>query len=163
MSTEDVPQIYTVDNEGVQYAINERRTGEVKIGYLANKAGTYKIAAERMDKAVVLYDDVTKTEFDFTNGDYSFESEAGTFENRFVLKVPAGAPTGLADIKSETGVSVMADDNGMYINNVGDAQVDIYSVGGVQLATKVQNGFVALPKATYIVKVNKLSTKVMVK
>ena len=57
----------------------------------------------------------------------------------------------------------MGDDNGIYINNVGDAQVDIYSVGGVQLATKVQNGFVALPKATYIVKVNKLSTKVMVK
>ena len=163
MSTEDVPQIYSVDNEGVQYAINERKTGEVKIAYLAKKAGTYKTAAERMDKAVVLYDDVTKTEFDFANGDYSFETEAGTFENRFVLKAPTGAATGLAEIKKQTGVNVMGNDNGIYISNVGDAQIDIYSMGGVLLATKVQNGFVALPKATYIVKVNKLSTKVMVK
>jgi len=163
MSTEDVPQIYTLDNEGAKYAINERPAGEVKIGYLVKTAGTYKIAAIRMDKNVTLYDDVTKTEFDFTNGDYTFESEAGTFDNRFTLKIPTGAATGLAEIKSQTGVNVMGNADGIQISNVGDAMVDIYSLGGVQLATGVRDGFVNLPKATYIVKVNNISTKVMVK
>ena len=163
MSTEDVPQIYTLDNEGAKYAINERPAGEVKVGYLVKTAGTYKIAAIRMDKNVTLYDDVTKTEFDFTNGDYSFESEAGTFDNRFTLKIPAGASTGLAEIKSQTGVNVMGNADGIQISNVGDAMVDIYSLAGVQLATGVRDGFVNLPKATYIVKVNNISTKVMVK
>lgn len=163
MSTEDVPQIYTLDNEGAKYAINERPAGEVKVGYLAKTAGTYKIAAIRMDKNVTLYDDVTKTEFDFTNGDYTFESEAGTFDNRFTLKIPTGASTGLAEIKSQTGVNVMGNADGIQISNVGDAMVDIYSLAGVQLATGVRDGFVKLPKATYIVKVNNISTKVMVK
>lgn len=163
MSTEDVPQIYTLDNEGAKYAINERPAGEVKVGYLAKTAGTYKIAAIRMDKNVTLYDDVTKTEFDFTNGDYTFESEAGTFDNRFTLKIPAGASTGLAEIKNQTGVNVMGNADGIQISNVGDAMVDIYSLAGVQLATGVRDGFVNLPKATYIVKVNNISTKVMVK
>lgn len=163
MSTEDVPQIYTLDNEGAKYAINERPAGEVKIGYLVKTTGTYKIAAARMDKNVTLYDDVTKTEFDFTNGDYTFESEAGTFDNRFTLKIPAGASTGLAEIKSQTGVNVMGNADGIQISNVGDAMVDIYSLAGVQLATGVRDGFVNLPKATYVVKVNNISTKVMVK
>lgn len=163
MSTEDVPQIYTLDNEGAKYAINERPAGEVKVGYLAKTAGTYKIAAIRMDKNVTLYDDVTKTEFDFTNGDYTFESEAGTFDNRFTLKIPTGAATGLAEIKNQTGVNVMGNADGIQISNVGDAMVDIYSLAGVQLATGVRDGFVNLPKATYIVKVNNISTKVMVK
>ncbi len=163
MSTEDVPQIYTLDNEGAKYAINERPAGEVKVGYLVKTAGTYKIAAARMDKSVTLYDDVTKTEFDFTNGDYTFESEAGTFDNRFTLKIPAGASTGLAEIKSQTGVNVMGNADGILISNVGDAMVDIYSLAGVQLATGVRDGFVSLPKATYIVKVNNISSKVMVK
>ncbi len=163
MSTEDVPQIYTLDNEGAKYAINERPAGEVKIGYLVKTAGTYKIAAARMDKNVTLYDDVTKTEFDFTNGDYTFESEAGTFDNRFTLKIPTGAATGLAEIKNQTGVNVMGNADGIQISNVGDAMVDIYSLAGVQLATGVRDGFVNLPKATYIVKVNNISTKVMVK
>lgn len=163
MSTEDVPQIYTLDNEGAKYAINERPAGEVKVGYLVKTAGTYKIAAIRMDKNVTLYDDVTKTEFDFTNGDYTFESEAGTFDNRFTLKIPTGAATGLAEIKSQTGVNVMGNADGIQISNVGDAMVDIYSLSGVQLATGVRDGFVSLPKATYIVKVNNISTKVMVK
>ncbi|SEA80202.1 Leucine rich repeat-containing protein [Xylanibacter ruminicola] len=163
ISTEDVPQIYTLDNEGAKYAINERPAGEVKVGYLVKTAGTYKIAAIRMDKNVTLYDDVTKTEFDFTNGDYTFESEAGTFDNRFTLKIPTGAATGLAEIKNQTGVNVMGNADGIQISNVGDAMVDIYSLAGVQLATGVRDGFVSLPRATYIVKVNNISTKVMVK
>jgi hypothetical protein len=163
ISSSDVPQIYSVDGEGNKYAINERPSGEVKIAYQVNKAGTYKIGAKRMDRFMTLYDCETKTEFDFSNGDYSFDSEAGTFENRFVLKAPAGSSTGLAEIKKETGVSAMGCADGIYVNNVGSAQVDIYSLSGVLLATHLSDGLVRLPKATYIIKVNNMSTKVLVK
>lgn len=163
ISTENVPQIYSVDNEGNKYAINERPSGEVKIAYQVNSAGTYKIGLTRMDRAVVLYDDEIKAEFDFSTGDYSFDTEAGTYENRFVLKIANGSATGLADIKKETGVSAMGCDEGIYVNNVGTSQVDIYSMSGVLLATHLCDGLVRLPKATYIIKVNNLSTKVLVK
>lgn len=163
VSTEDVPQIYSLDYKGNRYAINERPVGEVKIAYQAKKAGSYKIGVTRMDCDVVLYDNETKAVFDFSTGDYSFDTEAGTFENRFILKIANSSSTGLADIKKETGVSAMGCDEGIYINNVGTAQVDVYSMSGVLLATHVGDGLVRLPKSTYIIKVNNLSTKVLVK
>lgn len=188
MSTEDVPQIYSLDNES-KYAINERPIGDVKLGYVAKTAGTFKIGAKRMDTVVMLYDQVKNETYDLTTGDYAFETEAGTFENRFVIKASVGGgtetgsteagstetgsaegsgnsgdeATGIASVKQQTGVSVMSDAAGIYLSNVGDAEVSIYTISGTLLAKNVQDGFVPLPKATYIVKVNKLATKLMVK
>ena len=68
-----------------------------------------------------------------------------------------------ASVKQQTGVSVMSDAAGIYLSGVGDAEVSIYAMSGTLLAKNVQDGFVPLPKATYIVKVNKLATKLMVK
>ena len=174
MSTEDVPQIYSLDNES-KYAINERPAGNVKLGYVAKSAGTFKIGAKRMDTEVMLYDQVKDEIFDLTTGDYTFETEAGTFENRFILKGGVGGgtgtgadnpeeqATGIASVKQQTGVSVTSDAAGIYLNGVGDAEVYIYTISGTMLAKNVQDGFVPLPKATYIVKVNKLAAKLMVK
>ena len=182
LSTEDVPQIYSLDNDS-KYAINERPIGDVKLGYVAKSAGTFKIGAKRLDTVVMLYDQVKDEKFDLTTGDYVFETEAGTFENRFVVlsiiggdtetggitggneesSNPEDEATGVASVKQQTGVSVMSDDAGIYLSNVGDAEVSIYAMSGTLLAKNVQDGFVPLPKATYIVKVNKLATKLMVK
>ena len=49
---------------------------------------------------VVLKDAVTGTTFDLKNGEYTFESEAGTFNTRFLL-MPAGDETGIKDITSD--------------------------------------------------------------
>lgn len=163
MSTAGVPQIYSMDGQGIKYAINERPTGEVKIAYQVKEEGSYTISAKRMDVLVSLYDNETRTTFDLSNGDYTFESKAGTFESRFTMKLTAASSTSLATIKTETGVSVMGSDDGIYINNVGNAQVDIFSLSGVRLGSSVGDGFVRLPKATYVVKVNDMSTKVLVK
>ena len=182
LSTEDVPQIYSLDNES-KYAINERPIGDVKLGYVAKTAGTFKIGAKRLDTVVMLYDQVKDEKFDLTTGDYTFETEAGTFENRFVVlsiigggtetggisggngdsSNPEDEATGVAFVKQQTGVSVMSDAAGIYVSGVGDAEVSIYAMSGTLLAKNVQDGFVPLPKATYIVKVNKLATKLMVK
>lgn len=183
MSMENVPQIYSLDNES-KYAINERPTGDVKLGYVAKSAGTFKIGVKRMDTPVQLYDQVTNMTVDLTEGDYAFETEEGTFENRFVVKASVGGgtgtggtetggteasgdpvdeTTGIASVKQQTGVSLMSDASGIYLSGVGDAEVYIYTMSGTMLAKNVQDGFVPLPKATYIVKVNKMAAKLMVK
>ena len=93
MSMEQVPQLYTLEQQ-TQYAINERQQGSVQVGFTAPKAGTYTLKAERMDMPMVLKDNMAGTTFDLKNGEYTFESEAGTFNNRFFL-MPAGDPTGI--------------------------------------------------------------------
>lgn len=198
LSSENVPQIYSLDNDS-KYAINERPIGDVKLGYVAKTAGTFKIGAKKMETEVMLYDQVKDETIDLTTGDYSFETEIGTFENRFVIKASVGGgtetggtetggtetsntetsstgtegtetggnpeeqATGIAFVKQQTGVSVTSDSAGIYLNGVGNSEVSIYAISGSMLAKNVQDGFVPLPKATYIVKVNKLSTKLMVK
>ncbi len=97
MSTTDVPQIYTLDNKNVKYAINERPSGSVKLGYVATKAGQLRIAAVRMEQTVSIKDNETGTITPLTD-DYSFETEAGTFNERFVLLL--GDPTGISELAS---------------------------------------------------------------
>lgn len=93
MSMEQVPQLYTVEQQ-TQYAINERQKGSVQVGFTAPKAGSYTLKAERMDMPMVLKDAVTGTTHDLKNGEYTFESEAGTFNQRFML-MPAGNATAI--------------------------------------------------------------------
>jgi len=93
MSMEQVPQLYTVEQQ-TQYAINERQKGSVQVGFTAPKAGTYTLKAERMDMAMVLKDAVTGITHDLNNGEYTFESQAGTFNTRFML-MPAGDATAI--------------------------------------------------------------------
>ena len=93
MSMEQVPQLYTLEQQ-TQYAINERQQGSVQVGFMAPKAGAYTLKAERMDMPMVLKDAVTGTTHKLADGDYTFESEAGTFNSRFLL-MPAGEATAI--------------------------------------------------------------------
>lgn len=102
MSMEQVPQLYTVEQQ-TQYAINERQQGSVQVGFTAPKAGSYTLKAERMDMPMVLKDAVTGITHDLKDGEYTFESEAGTFNQRFML-MPAGDATAI-----ETATAVEAD------------------------------------------------------
>lgn len=102
MSMEQVPQLYTVEQQ-TQYAINERQKGSVQVGFTAPKAGSYTLKAERMDMAMVLKDAVTGITHNLKDGEYTFESEAGTFNQRFML-MPAGDATAI-----ETATAAEAD------------------------------------------------------
>lgn len=97
--TSDVPQLYSLDSRQTRYAINERPEGEVQLGFVATKKGNLTIAAKRMDKAVVLRDNVTGSIFDLTNGEYTFSTEAGTFDDRFVLLT--GNVTSISTVKQD--------------------------------------------------------------
>lgn len=158
----DAPQFYTIEAKAGNLAINERPMGSVKLGFAAKKAGNFTISAKRMDQPMLLQDNQTGATFDLTEGDYQFASNAGTFENRFVL-VPSRGTTGIADIVKKTGINIMPTDAGINLNGVDGKKVTIYAADGTMLATRTFDGMLNLMKGVYIVKIDNLSTKVMVK
>ena len=157
-----VPQLYTLDQRQTRYAINERPLGEVRLGYMAAKQGELTIAAVRMDQPVLLRDNKLQITHDLAMGGYTFQSEAGTFDNRFTLVLDAST-TGIAQLREQTGVSVLADQGGISLQGIGTENVSIYSLGGTQLVAQATDGFVRLPKAAYLVKVGQKTTKVIVR
>lgn len=158
----DAPQFYTIEAKAGNLAINERPMGSVKLGFAAKKAGNFTISAKRMDQPMLLQDKQTGATYDLTEGDYQFASNAGTFENRFVL-VPSRGTTGIADIVKKTGINIMPTDAGINLNGVDGKKVTIYAADGTMLASRTFDGMLNLMKGVYIVKIDNLSTKVMVK
>lgn len=160
--TATMPQLFTLDGTNVRYAINERPAGEVRLGYNAPTAGTYTIAQQRMDQPMLLRDLQTGTTTDLTEKDYTFDSAAGMFDNRFMLVMDQTA-TGIAQLFTETGVSVIAADGGLYISGADGSDVSIYNTAGMMMTQRAANGHMALPRGTYIITVNGVSTKVAVR
>lgn len=155
-------ELYTVEAQGGRMAINERPEGSVQVGYQAPTAGEYTIAATRMDKPVLLRDNALQITFDLTSGDYHFSSEAGRFDNRFMLMVD-NSTTGIGDIVSATGVNVKPCDSGLNISNLNGHTVHVYGINGALYATRSQDGFLSLSKGMYVVEVEGLKAKFMVK
>lgn len=98
-----VPQIYVLDG-GLRYAIDERPTGNGKfmLGAFIGKEGEYtlKLNAKSFDGNITLTDTATGITTDILSNEYSFSSDAGTFENRFVLTVNNEA-TGISEISND--------------------------------------------------------------
>lgn len=161
-SSASAVQLYSIEAQGGKMAINERPQGSVQLGFTAKAAGDYTISAERMDQPVLLKDNLMNITYDLNNGDYSFSSEAGTFDNRFMLLIDSGA-TGIADIAKEAGVNIMPSVNGINLTGVDGKTVNVYSLSGALFATRTENGFLNLSKGVYIVEVGKMKAKVMVK
>lgn len=134
-SSEQVAQLYSLDDQQTCYAINERPVGEVTLGYVAPQSGMLTIAAERMDQPVLLYDKKMNIWHDLATGGYVFSTEAGTFNSRFVL-VLNGSATAIEGVNGskESGHkaewydlqgrsldgNVNGNGNGVYVRKQGD-------------------------------------------
>ena len=158
----DAAEIYTVEAQAGRLAINERQEGCVQIGYRAVKGGDHTIAAQRMDRPVLLRDNALQITFDLTQGDYHFTSAAGRFDNRFMLLIDNSA-TGIGEIVSSTGVNVKPTDDGLNISNLNGKTVHVYGANGALYATRTQEGYLTLPKGVYVVEVDGMKAKFMVK
>ena len=155
-------ELYTVEALAGRLAINERPEGSVKIGYRAAKVGEYTIAAQRMDRQVLLRDNDLQITFDLTQGDYHFTSDAGEFDNRFMLLID-NSTTGIGDIVTTTGVNVKPTDSGLNISNLQGKTLHVYALNGALYATRTQDGFLGLAKGVYLVEVEGLKAKFMVR
>lgn len=106
MSHEAPIQLYSLDATNNRYAINERPVdnGDVLLGYKVLAAGQYTFHATRLDQSVTLYDTVTGIYTDLATADYSFDSEAGSFDQRFVLSVANASGITSFEAEGETAV-----------------------------------------------------------
>ncbi|GGB78943.1 hypothetical protein GCM10007424_18900 [Flavobacterium suaedae] len=92
--------LYTVivdeaNEEDMKLAIQTRSIFDVndtvKLGFSTEIAGTFEITIDHMDglfaegQEIYLVDNLTDTTYNLQEGDYSFTSETGTFENRFEI------------------------------------------------------------------------------
>lgn len=162
ISNEAKAQLYMVEN-GIQMAINERPTkGDIRLGYIAKQSGTFHIEAPRMDLPMMLVDTKTGLTFDLSLGSYEFQTEAGTFNQRFILR-PTNEATGIQKLTAQTGVAIGTHDGGLSIGGAEGKNVSIFNTNGAQMAQQSGNGFVSLPKGLYIVTVNGQSAKIYVK
>lgn len=160
--SQDIPQLYTLDQRQGRYAINERPTGEVRLGYVAKTKGELTIKAERMDQPMLLRDNLLQITHNLSLGEYTFSTEKGTFNNRFMLVVD-GSATSVGKLREDTGVSALAEKGGISFSGIEGQEVSVYSMSGTMLAGHVGNGIIKLPAATYVVKVNNVSTKLIVR
>lgn len=155
-----VPQLYTLGTDGTRYAINERPEGNntVELGMTIQKAGTYTFHALRNDLgSVTLTDADTDTQTDLSMADYTFTSDAGTFNDRFVLSF-GNAVTGINAVGQPEGVSVTSADGSISVKG----KATIYSADGRKIA-EVSGGSVKVAGGVYIVRTANETVKVNVK
>jgi len=142
-----VPQIYTLDAEGTQYAINERPfdDGYVALGFYAGQAGDYTISVTRCDaEKVFLTDLLTGKTTEITNSAYTFSAKEGTYNTRFTLSF----------ISNDDATAIKEIDKDGIVGNV-----DVYSVDGKFLGNDASR----LNAGIYIVRQGKKASKVIVR
>jgi hypothetical protein len=162
LSDETPIQIYSIEN-GTQMAINERPVeGDIRLGYVAARKGSYTITAPRMDVPVTLVDNELGVSFDLSQGGYTFETKKGANDKRFTLRFTDDA-TSILDITEETGVAIGLQEGGVNLGGVDNTTVRIYGVNGMLVGEYTANGFVSLPSGTYVVCVGQKSAKVNVR
>lgn len=98
-----VPQIYTIE-QGEMLAINERPMGEgtVQLGIMVAQGGEYTITAPcNQFQNLVLVDNETGIETELTDGaSYTFTASAGTWKNRFMLRMGSEVVTNVFEIEN---------------------------------------------------------------
>ena len=132
-SDKSVPQLYVNDN-GIRYAIDERpEQSAYTLGAYIGKAGEYTIhvnVPQNEDRQIILTDTQTGVATDLTVSDYTFTTEAGTFDSRFVISFVQRVASGL-----ENGATLVTPmktmQNGQLI--ITTPQGKNYTVGGIEL------------------------------
>lgn len=162
MSGDAKAQLYSVEN-GVNMAINERpQAGDIRLGYTAKAAGTLSISASRMDMPMMLVDTQLGTTFDLSLGSYDFDTAAGTFDGRFLLR-PSGEATAINQLAAKTGVCIGTQDGGIAIGGAEGKTVRVFNAAGAEIAANDGNGFINLRSGIYVVSVDGVSAKVRVR
>ena len=112
----NVPQIYSLDMEGNEYAINERPLADKRFNLVLfiPTDGSYTLSAPRNELGTVyLVDNETGLRTDISEHGYSFKASAGTNVDRFYLDLGESTATGIVTVNSESS------SDGVYYNLAG--------------------------------------------
>lgn len=160
-----VSQLFTIEG-GERMAINERplANGKAVLGVYIGKAGSYTLSIDTkaMDTEVFLVDKLLGTETDLTTSSYAFTAEAGTFTDRFEIRLKrTGVVDGIEAVTAELKVEATAD--GISVSNA-TTPIYIYSATGALVDAKVGSDVTFdVPQGVYVVKVGDNVHKVVVK
>lgn len=161
---EGVPQLYSLDGQGVKYAINERPEGNgvVSLGYEVQVTGNYTIGLTRADVGVMLKDKLTGASHDFSEGDYVFSSEAGTFHDRFLL-VKSASATGVNGVFA-AGEAVVDVENGtIAVSGAAGLRTTVTALSGILMGIIDGNDSLDVRPGVYVVNVGGQARKVVVR
>lgn len=162
-----VPQIYTLDSEATEYAINERPVGNgnVQLGVVIAASGKHTISMPRNDaKTVVLIDHVAGTTHDLSLGEYTFTAEAGTYNGRFTLSISKAHTTAI-DEATATDFTVKSVENAIVVSGA-EGMVTVFTIDGRKVAEQESKGSVTfgnLQEGSYLVRTVNGTSKVTVK
>jgi len=141
----------TIQGRGLTFSPNDI----FPLGYKSTVATTYSINLSDFDglfthQAIYLEDTLLHVTHDLKSGSYTFATEAGTFENRFILRFTnqaLGVP-----VFSENTVVVYKNEEGLHVNSgtIPMSAVAIFDVSGRLIAANnpinnVQTLFTSLP------------------
>lgn len=173
-----IPELYSLveNQELVINSMQELNAGKwVMLGMRPGEAGSFNITASQLDNIdamVVLKDRLLNVEKELTLGEtYSFTSDGIASNDRFSLEFRApGTVTSVNNLVSDAQIFINENRQltvqapGITLND----RISIYNMAGQQLLTQQANGPVTvlaepLSIGVYIVKVNELVQKVVVK
>lgn len=162
-SDANVSQLYTIE-DGVAYAINERpmNDGIIKLGTYFSTNGKYTISLDsECNTKVVLTDKQNGEETTLNNNTYEFTAEAGTFENRFEIKLI----NGYTAINETTASPVKISTSGceIAVSSTTVENIAIYTADGrLVKETNAANTSATVIPGIYIIKIAGQSYKVAV-
>lgn len=98
-----VPQLYTLDADDTQYAINERpvHDGIVPLGFYAATEGSYTLTIDRCDVEEVYLIDYETGIVQLLTDSYYFHTPAGYDNGRFALRFNKGITTGVDSLTND--------------------------------------------------------------
>jgi len=150
-------QKYIIQGRSLPFDANDI----VPIGYNAINSGVYKIAIAAVDglfhngQSIYLEDKLLNVIHDLKSAPYSFGTESGIFEDRFVLRYTAGALG--VPVFSENTVVVYKNETGLTINSgsIPMKSVAIYDVTGRLITSRkeiyaTQTRFTTLPSTNQV-------------
>jgi hypothetical protein len=113
-------------------------TDQVPLGYKSTVSDTFAIGIDKVDgglvgQSIYIEDKTTNTVFDLTKGSYSFTTEIGTFNDRFVLRYTYSAKLGTEDFDAKgKGVIVSVRNRQIKINSFDQnlTSVKLYDLKG---------------------------------
>lgn len=163
-SDKSMAQLYTIE-QGVNLSINERPmgTGSIALGAYFGKSGSYTLTLDtRSLTGVQLVDRQEGKTVDLGSGEYSFEAEAGTDNERFYLQL-GGTLTGIEAAEASEGNAITATGGAISIEAGSAMDIAVYTVDGkiVARTTGTSARFDVVP-GLYIVTVGESRYKVTV-